>query len=266
MHQVVGVTFKKNGRMFYFLAGNKRLKKNLTVIVKTERGLSFGKVITDIIEIKDDQIKAPLKEVVRIATKNDYYQHKRNLQDEKRALIKARELANKHQLNMRIIDATYTFERDQLVFKFVADNRIDFRNLAKELANIYKTRIELRQVGVRDKAKEIGGIGQCGRCLCCSKFLKDFESVSINMAKNQNIALNPSKINGICGRLMCCLKYEDNCYKECRRKLPKLGSKIETENGEGKVVELDILNGSYSVDVPNCGIIKIESDNHECSK
>ena len=265
MHEVVGVTFKENGRMFYFLTGNKKLKKNLTVIVETERGLSFGKIVTNIFTITDEQIKAPLKEVIRIATKSDYYQHKKNTQDAKKALLKARELANKHQLDMHLIDATYTFERDQLVFKFVADNRVDFRTLAKELANIYKTRIELRQVGVRDKAKELGGIGQCGRCLCCSKFLQDFESVSINMAKNQNIALNPCKINGICGRLMCCLKYEDECYLKCRKGLPKLGSKVLTENGEGKVVELDILNGTYSVDVPNYGIVKMERNN-ECSK
>lgn len=265
MHEVVGVTFKENGRMFYFLTGNKNLKKNLTVIVETERGLSFGKIVTNIFTITDEQIKAPLKEVIRIATKSDYYQHKKNIQDAKKALLKARELANKHQLDMHLIDATYTFERDQLVFKFVADNRVDFRTLAKELANIYKTRIELRQVGVRDKAKELGGIGQCGRCLCCSKFLQDFESVSINMAKNQNIALNPCKINGICGRLMCCLKYEDECYLKCRKGLPKLGSKVLTENGEGKVVELDILNGTYSVDVPNYGIVKMERNN-ECSK
>ena len=265
MHEVVGVTFKENGRMFYFLTGNKKLKKNLTVIVETKRGLSFGKIVTNIFTITDEQIKTPLKKVIRIATKSDYYQHKKNIQDAKKALLKARELANKHQLDMHLIDATYTFERDQLVFKFVADNRVDFRTLAKELANIYKTRIELRQVGVRDKAKELGGIGQCGRCLCCSKFLQDFESVSINMAKNQNIALNPCKINGICGRLMCCLKYEDECYLKCRKGLPKLGSKVLTENGEGKVVELDILNGTYSVDVPNYGIVKMERNN-ECSK
>ncbi len=263
MHEVVGVTFKEKGRMFYFLTDNKRLKKNLTVIVETERGLSFGKIVTDIFTISDEQIKSPLKKVVRIASKDDYFQHKKNVNDAKKALIKARDLANKYELDMRLIEATYTFNRDQLVFKFVADNRVDFRNLAKELANIYKTRIELRQVGVRDKAREIGGIGQCGRCLCCTKFLNDFESVSINMAKNQNIALNPSKINGICGRLMCCLKYEDECYSECRKFLPKIGSKVQTEVGEGKVVDLDILNGTYVVDIPQKGPIRMEKSKNE---
>lgn len=266
MHEVVGVTFKEKGRMFYFLTGNKKVKKNLTVIVETERGLSFGKVVTDVFSISDSQIKAPLKQIVRIASKEDYFQHKKNISEAKKALIKARELADSHQLKMRLIDATYTFTKDQLVFKFVADNRVDFRSLAKDLASIYKTRIELRQVGVRDKAREVGGIGQCGRCLCCAKFLSNFESVSINMAKNQNIALNPSKINGICGRLMCCLKYENEGYTECRKCLPKYGAKVNTEKGEGRVIEVDILNKTYKVDVPNYGVLKIEMSNNECCK
>lgn len=265
MHEVVGVTFKEKGRMFYFLTGNKKLKKNITVIVETERGLSFGKIVTNVFTIRDEQIKAPLKKIIRIASKDDYFQHKRNLNDSKKALIKARELVRKHKLEMRLIEANYTFNRDQLVFKFVADNRVDFRSLAKELATIYRTRIELRQVGVRDKAREVGGLGQCGRCLCCAKFLNDFESVSINMAKNQNIALNPNKINGICGRLMCCLKYEDQNYLECRKCLPKIGSKVITKKGEGRVVDLDILNKNYTVDVDG-QLIRMEINKNECHK
>lgn len=262
MHEVVGVSFKEKGRVTYFLTDNKKLKKNITVIVETERGLQFGKVVTDTIELKDN--KTNLKSVIRIASKEDYNQHKKNLIDSKKALKKAKELVKKLQLDMYLIDANYTFNRDQLVFQFFADNRIDFRNLAKSLANIYKTRIELRQVGVRDKAREIGGIGQCGRCLCCTKFLKDFESVSINMAKNQDISLNPNKINGICGRLMCCLKYENECYKECRKQLPKIGEMVKTEQGEGKVVETNILNKTYIVDVPKYGRITKEVNDGCC--
>ena len=159
---------------------------------------------------------------------------------------------------MMILDANYTFNKGQLLFTFLADNRVDFRKLAKDLATKYKTRIELRQVGVRDKAKEIGGYGSCGQALCCSKFLTDFDSVSINMAKNQNIALNPTKINGVCGRLLCCLKYENECYKELNKTMPKINSKVKTEFGEGKVISIDPLNQSYRVEIKEHGIEEIK--------
>ena len=159
---------------------------------------------------------------------------------------------------MKIIDSSYTLNREQLLFHFLSDNRIDFRNLAKELASIYKTRIELRQVGVRDKAKNIGGMGMCGCTLCCSKFLNEFDSVSINMAKNQNLSLNPTKINGACGRLLCCLKYEDETYEELRKDLPKIGKIVETKQGKGKVVSLDVLKGTYNVEIENIGIVKVD--------
>ena len=161
---------------------------------------------------------------------------------------------------MHIIDASYTFDRDKLIFRFFADNRIDFRELAKELASIYKVRIELRQIGIRDKAKEIGGYGPCGQKLCCARFLKDLNAVSINMAKNQNIALNPTKINGVCGRLMCCLKYEDENYEENRQHMKKIGDKIMTEHGEGTIISLEVLNQKYKVDVPNYGIVEVNKD------
>ena len=154
----------------------------------------------------------------------------------------------------------FTLDRSQLIFKFISENRIDFRTLVKQLASIYKTRIELRQVGVRDKAKEVGGIGACGCKLCCARFLHDLESVSINMAKNQNIALNPNKINGVCGRLLCCLKYEDECYRACRKCLPKVGDIVKTEKGMGQVISLNILKKSYKVDVENIGIIEISKE------
>lgn len=258
MSRVVKVSFKKHGMQYYFSAGELKLKKSDKVIVETERGIQFATIETDIFVIDDNKLTSPLKEIVRIATKKDIDQNRRNIEDAKLALKKCRELVKKHQLNMKVLDATYTFDRDQLMFHFLADNRIDFRSLAKELASIYRTRIELRQVGVRDKAKEIGGIGLCGRCLCCSTFLYDFDSVSINMAKNQNISLNPSKINGLCGRLLCCLNYEDECYKECRKNLPSVGKKVQTEYGEGIVKEVDVLKQKYKVNVQGKGIVELE--------
>lgn len=258
MYEVVGVSLKEKGKVYYFLPGKYKLRKKVTVIVETERGLQFGKVETDIMKISEDKIKGSLKKVVRISSKEDYYQHKKNIKDAKEALKNCRKIVAENNLNMQIIDASYTFDRNQLLFRFLSDNRVDFRELAKDLARIYKTRIELRQVGARDKAKEIGGCGMCGKKLCCSQFLEDLDSVSINMAKNQNISLNPSKINGVCGRLLCCLKYEDDCYTECRKCLPEIGTRVKTEHGQGKVVSLDILKQSYLVEVPEIGTIEIE--------
>ena len=167
-------------------------------------------------------------------------------------------------MKIQLIDAIYTFDRDKLLFRFLSDSRIDFRNLARELANKYKTRIELRQIGARDKAKEIGGCGQCGRKLCCSSFLNNMDSVSVNMAKNQNVSLNPNKINGLCGRLLCCLTYEDENYKICRKNLPSLGQVVKTEKGSGKVISIDILSQKYKVDVQDVGIVEVEVCN-ECN-
>lgn len=261
MIDVVGITFKDRGKVYYFDPGKYALKKGITVIVKTERGLQFGKVELPKTQISKQKLKQPLSNVIKIASKQDYQTHKKNIKDAKDALKKCKELVIKYNLNMNIIDSSYTFDKSQLLFTFVSDARVDFRKLAKDLANIYKTRIELRQVGVRDKAREIGGCGQCGRSLCCSKFLYDFDSVSINMAKNQNISLNPNKINGVCGRLLCCLKYEDECYKECRKKIPCIGKKVKTEHGEGKVISVDILKQKYRVDVPEYGIVECEVKN-----
>lgn len=258
MIEVVGVSLKKGGKVYYFSPNNLKLKNKENVIVKTERGLQFGIVELENTEIDSNKLKTSLSEVVRICSKKDIETNNKNIEEAKKALKKCKELVEKYELNMMILDASYTFDRSQLLFTFIADNRIDFRKLAKDLASIYKTRIELRQVGVRDKAKEIGGYGSCGRPLCCSKFLCDFDSVSINMAKNQNIALNPNKINGICGRLLCCLKYEDECYKEYSKNLPKLGKKIETEFGEGKVISVDILKQKYRVDVKDHGIVEVD--------
>lgn len=239
--KIVGVKFNNNTKVYYFNSNGLDLKVNLTVIVNTDKGLKFGKIV-EIVDSKRENDAYP--EVVRVATKKDFQQHLRNIQDEKKALEKCRELALKENLNMTIIDANYNFDKSQLIFRFLADERIDFRKLAKDLASNLKTRIELRQIGVRDKAKEIGGIGPCGRILCCSSFLTNFESVSINMAKNQGIALNPTKINGVCGRLLCCLNYENEQYMEVRKNIPDVGKK-------GKVISSEPLAGKYKVFVDN---------------
>ena len=258
MVEVVGISFKKNGKIYYFSPNKLKLKKGTNVIVKTERGLQFGVVEIENKQIDSNKLFSSLSEVIRVCSKKDKEIHQKNIEQAKNALKKCKELVTKYKLDMMVLDASYTFDKNQLLFTFLSDNRVDFRKLAKDLATIYKTRIELRQVGVRDKAKEVGGYGCCGRPLCCSKFLCDFDSVSINMAKNQNIALNPNKINGSCGRLLCCLKYEDECYKEYSKNLPKVGKKVNTELGEGKVISVDILKQKYRVSIPDNGIIEVD--------
>lgn len=261
MIEVVGVKFSNSKTIYSFLPGNKKLKKGITVIVETDKGLEFGKIELENYEINEKSFNKTLKKVVRIATKEDFVKNKKNEQIEKSALKYCKELVEKNKLNMTMVDAHYTFNREQLIFRFLSDSRIDFRNLAKDLANKYKTRIELHQIGSRDKAKEIGGCGLCGQQLCCSRFLKDLDSVSINMAKNQNLALNPSKINGLCGRLLCCLKYEDENYKECKKCMPKIGQTVVTEKGDGKVVNVDILNKKYFVEIPKFGTLEVNIEN-----
>lgn len=256
MIEVIGVSFKEKGTIYYFSSGSYDLRKNVTVIVQTERGLQFGKVEIEKTEVSREKLGTELQRVIRIASRQDYFDHKKNVRDAKEALQKCRELVEKYNLNMRMIDAVYTFDRSQLMFRFLADSRVDFRELAKALAAIYKTRIELRQIGVRDKAREIGGCGMCGKRMCCAQFLYDFDSVSISMAKNQNLSLNPAKINGVCGRLLCCLKYEDQNYTECRKNCPNIGKKMMTEHGEGTVTAIDVLNQTYKIEVPNFGTME----------
>lgn len=247
MVKVVGIKFNNGGRIYYFSPGKLNIKINDNVIVETERGIQFATVATDIISQDSDKVFLPLKDVIRIATKEDKTINLKNITDANRALEYAKKIVEKEQLDMKLYEASYTFDRKKLVFKFVADERVDFRELAKLLAAKYKTRIELRQIGVRDKAKEIGGFGPCGRPLCCSDFLTNFDSVSINMAKNQGIALNPTKINGVCGRLLCCLGYEDSTYTEYKKGLPKLGEMINYEGKVGRVSELNVLKKSYKI-------------------
>lgn len=254
--KIVGITLKDGGRIYYFSPNNFNLNKGDNVIVETERGLQYGTVEKPITEIDPLKNKFELKSVIRMADSEDTKIHLQNILDANETLKKCEQLVQKYKLNMRVLEAVYTFNRDKLVFKFLSDNRIDFRELAKELANIYKTRIELRQIGVRDKAKEVGGLGICGQSFCCGQFLNNFDAISINMAKNQNIALNPNKINGACGRLLCCLSYENDCYSECRKNMPIIGKKVKTKKGEGIVISINILKQTYRVSVPEVGIIE----------
>jgi cell fate regulator YaaT (PSP1 superfamily) len=248
---IYGVVLRDKGKLYYFNGQSLKIPINVTVIVETEKGLQFGKVISKIEEEKALDFQDNLKKIIRISTKKDYEQYLKNLKDSKLALDKAKELSKELGLEMYFLDADYTFDRKQLLFNFYADERIDFRELAKKLASIYRTRIELRQVGARDKAEQIGGIGPCGRELCCSSFLTKLSSVSMNMAKNQNIALNPSKINGCCGRLLCCLTYEDEEYVRCQKGMPSVGQKVQTKYGEGIVRSVDILQRKYRVLIEN---------------
>ena len=258
MVEVVGIVLNNKGKTYIFSTNKLTLKKNMYVIVDTEKGLQYGKVVVDPYKVSNDDIGTELKNVVRIATDKDKKQYEKNLKDAEAALLKSRELVEESDINMRIIDANYTFDRNQLLFNFLADARVDFRELAKKLAQIYKTRIELRQIGVRDKAKEVGGIGPCGRFLCCSTFLTDFNSVSINMAKNQMLALNPTKINGVCGRLLCCLNYEDEVYTEMKKDMPNIGSSYNKNGVEGKVVALNLLKKTITVETKNKTLVEVE--------
>lgn len=241
--KIVGIEFKKGGKQYIFFDNNLELEVGQNVIVETERGLQFGRVAALLGENTNNAEHAI---VSKIATKKDEIQYEKNIKDAEKAKEKAQVVADKLNLEMKFLDSYYTFDRKQLVFQFLADNRVDFRELAKSLASIYKTRIELRQVGVRDKAKEISGIGPCGRKLCCSSFLSDLDSVAIAQVKNQNLAPNPTKINGLCGRLLCCLKYEDDLYTEYRKDLPEVGDKLKFNGQEVTVTSIDIPRRKYT--------------------
>ncbi|MBQ2872693.1 MAG: stage 0 sporulation family protein [Bacilli bacterium] len=254
---VVGIKLSDNGKTYYFNSNGYNLNEGDKVIVETEKGLQYGEVVISSVE-GDKTNNLEYKNVIRIANKNDHKKHMNNLRDADKALVKCNDLINQYELDMKIIDVSYTFDREQLIFRFVSDNRVDFRQLAKDLGTIFKTRIELRQVGIRDKAKEIGGIGPCGRKLCCNNFLTEFDSVSINMAKNQNLSLNPTKINGVCGRLLCCLKYENDNYTEYKKGLPDVGHRVKTEKGEGKVISVDVFKKTYKVLLSENEILTVE--------
>ena len=254
--EIVGVKISDNSKILYYDTNNLNLKINLTVIVNTARGLQFATVV-QFLNVIDN---SDYDKVIRIATKKDYLQYLKNLNDAKIALEKCKELVIKNNLNMTILDANYNFDKSQLLFRFLSDERVDFRQLAKDLGAKLKTRIELRQIGVRDKAKEVGGIGPCGRFLCCSSFLTSFDTISINMAKNQGLALNPTKINGVCGRLLCCLNYENDQYVAAKKNIPDVGKIVVVDGKDGKVISSDPLIGKYKVLVDN---ELIEVDNND---
>ena len=254
MNNIYGVSFKNEGKVYYFDAYELTCPLNVTVIVKTERGLQFGKVVSEINQETIEKAKIDINTlcpIIRISTRSDYNQYLNNLKEAKDAINFANQNIEKLKLKMKIIESDFTFDRKQLLFTFVADSRIDFRELAKELAGKYKTRIELHQVGARDKAKTVGGIGMCGHELCCKRFLNKIQAVTMNMAKDQNIALNPNKINGCCGRLLCCLAYEDDDYQQAMHGMPNVGQMIKTKLGIGYVISIDILNRKYKVNINN---------------
>lgn len=242
MIKVIGVRFRTAGKIYFFDPLNFEIKKGDNVIVETARGIEFGTTVSDVREVTDDKVIQPLKPVLRIANERDREQEAANKLKEKEAFKICLEKIQKHGLEMKLIDAEYTFDNNKVLFYFTADGRIDFRELVKDLAGVFKTRIELRQIGVRDETKILGGIGICGRPLCCHTHLSDFIPVSIKMAKEQNLSLNPTKISGVCGRLMCCLKHEEDTYEELNRRLPGIGDYVTTADGlKGEVQSVNVL-------------------------
>ena len=258
MTKVIGVRFRTAGKVYFFDPLQFEIKRGDHVIVETARGIEFGTVVAGVHEVEDDKVIQPLKPVMRIAGERDIEQEAANKEKEKEAFKICKEKILKHGLEMKLIDAEYTFDNNKVLFYFTADGRIDFRELVKDLASVFKTRIELRQIGVRDETKIRGGIGICGRPLCCHSYLSDFVPVSIKMAKEQNLSLNPTKISGVCGRLMCCLKYEEDTYEELNGRLPNIGDYVTTDDGlKGEVHSVSILRQLVKV------IVTVNNDEKE---
>ncbi|MBR1439838.1 MAG: stage 0 sporulation protein [Lachnospiraceae bacterium] len=248
MARVIGVNFRAGGKIYYFDPVQFEIHKGDHVIVETSRGIEYGRVVCDPKEVPDKEVTAPLKPVLRPATQRDTEQAEDNKQKEEEAFKKCRQMIFDHKLDMKLIDAEYTFDNGKILFYFTADGRVDFRDLVKDLAAVFKTRIELRQVGVRDETKVLGGIGVCGRELCCHSYLTDFAPVSIKMAKEQNLSLNPTKISGVCGRLMCCLNNEEETYEELNKHLPKVGEEVITPDGDsGMAASVNVLRQTVKV-------------------
>ncbi len=247
MTEIIGVRFNTAGKIYYFAPNGNKADVGMGVIVETARGIEFGTVSIANKMIDDDEVVQPLKPIIRIATNADYNQLEMNRKKEADAMKIAAEKIAEHKLDMHLVDTEYTFDGSKILFYFTAEGRVDFRELVKTLAAIFKTRIELRQIGVRDEAKSLGAVGICGKTLCCSTFLNDFHPVSIKMAKEQGLSLNPTKISGVCGRLMCCLQYEQNVYDEMLKIVPQKGSLVECEDGRGVVIEAETLKGKVKV-------------------
>ena len=247
MAEVISVRFKEVGKNYYFDPQSKAYNKGDKVIVETARGLEYGSVTIANREIDDEEITAPLKPVIRLANDKDIEVIKENKIKEKEAFDICHKKISDHKLEMKLVDVEYTFDRNKILFYFTADGRVDFRDLVKDLASVFRTRIELRQIGVRDESKKVGGLGICGRPFCCNTFLGDFQPVSIKMAKEQSLSLSPVKISGTCGRLMCCLKYEQEAYEHLLKVTPKYGAIVETKDGKGTVVDNNLLTGMLKV-------------------
>ena len=264
MTKVIGVRFKANGKSYYFSPGELELQQGDHVIVETARGTECGEVAKGPHDVPDSSIVKPLKTVTRMADAVDVRRMQQNRADEKRAFSVCEERIAKHKLDMKLVDVEYTLDRNKILFYFTADGRIDFRDLVKDLAGVFRTRIELRQIGVRDESKMLGGLGICGQPFCCSRFLRDFQPVSIKMAKEQGLSLNPAKISGSCGRLMCCLAYEQPAYEYLNRITPGVGSIVKTPEGVGAVVETNVISGTLRVrmDPPATGFKTFHKD--EC--
>lgn len=241
MANIIGVRFKKAGKIYFFDPDGKQIERGEHVIVETSMGMEYGEVVIANRQLPQEKIVTPLKKIIRVANKDDAKKNEENKKQEKEAFKVCEKKIKEHGLEMKLLDVEFKFDKSKILFFFTADGRIDFRELVRDLAAIYKTRIELRQVGVRDEVKRLGGNGVCGRELCCCSFLGNFETVSIKMAKEQNVSLNPSKISGNCGRLMCCLQYEQNVYEEKLKKLPKIGAIVKTDDGQGEVCGLETL-------------------------
>lgn len=269
--KLASVKFKSAGKIYYF-STNLKLKKDDRVVVETARGLELGEISQELKDISEFNLDTELKKILRKATKKDIENYQRNLRDAKQALVTCKEIVSRYDVNMQLTNCEYTLDKAKVIFMYTSDDRVDFRELLKELAVVFKCRIELRQIGPRDKAKVIGGIGTCGLPLCCSTLLGEFNGVSINMAKNQMLAINIEKISGACGRLMCCLKYEDEIYSLEKERFPKIGSRVKYQDKDVKVIGLNVINDLVKIETNN-GIvfvgldeIKFDKNNHAGKK
>ena len=258
MPKVIGVRFKEGGKIFTFMPTIENLEKGAKVVVETARGKEVGVVATDVYDEAGEKLVLPLAPILRVATEKDLSKMDELNKKRPKVISETTKLVNKYNLDMKIVDANFTLDGQKVIIDFVCEDRVDFRDLVKELAGVLKLRIELRQIGIRDQAKVVGGIGECGRECCCKKYLNDFDKVSIKMAKTQGLSLNTSKISGICGRLMCCLAYENDYYSEISAKMPKLNSKVITKDGEGIAVYNNLLKQTVSVKFVNDDSVKIE--------
>ena len=264
MHEVIQVRLREAGKISYFYTGGLKFKIGDCVIVEQDRGMEYGQIISDPGVITIAKKEGPVRKIIRKTNPWDHQQIEKNKKKSKELTDICSRKISERRLPMKLVEAEYSFDRSKIVFYFTAESRVDFRSLVKDLATIFRTRIELKQIGVRDEAKLLGGYGSCGRELCCAKFLKDFEAVTIRMAKDQNLTLNPTKISGLCGRLMCCLGYESKNYKELIKQLPKIGHEVKTDKGKGKIVALNPLNKSATVELEGGKQVEVEFTQGAC--